>query len=1052
MLVNVIHIQHAKHKKGVSYASMVNKVKNDGSLEKQINQNPTSNSWSYRTRISDIGDDTQKLSGINFYMFQTNQWYVPVSIIVFIILISWIINSLLLFRKNKTIKALKESEQKYRNFFYTTKDCVIITTWEGQLLEANEAAAEMFGYNSIKELKKINISELYLNPDERKEFLNSVLKHEYTKAFSVKMKKKDGTIINTLISAVLFKDEKGNVKGYQGTIKDISDIKETEKNLRHERNKLQQITETSPVSITVMNTAGKITFANSRAEKVLGLSKDNISKRYYNDINWKIRDFEGNELPDEKLPFNIAMKTRKPVFDIEHTIEVDNSIKKHLLINAAPLQNESEEMEGVVASIQDITERIQSEKQIHHLNKVLDAIRSVNQLIIREDSKEKLINESCKTLTEIKDFKNAWIALFDKQNKYVTLTAESKLGEPFQILKKQMYEGKLPECTKMILYEHKKILPYKQDVCKNCPLSETWEEKGKIVLRLEYASRIYGVLNVCLQQDIGEDEKEQQLLQELADDISFALYNIELQEKHKKAEEELHKSEQTFRHLIENAFDAIYFMNGRYYEYVNQRFCEITGYTIDELTSASFDFEALLTEQSKDIVEARYKARQRGEKVPSQYEIQLKSKDGNLKYVELTTVAMEHESDNNKVKVMGIMRETTQRRKAEKELIEAKKKAEESDELKSRFLANMSHEIRTPMNGIIGFSQILSAQKMEFEKQKEFLNIIQNRSNHLLKIIDDIIDISKIEANKLTIEKRYFSVDNLLKNLETTYKLELKNQQKENIKLKIKNYFEGTNIQMYSDSTRVEQILSNLLNNALKFTSKGEITLGCKPYKDKNVLFFVEDTGIGIPKKQQNIIFQHFRQADESITRTYGGTGIGLSISKKLTDLLDGQIWFKSEENKGTTFFLTLPHFIENETDTPKQHLIENNQTFDFSEKTFLIVEDDIFSLNFIKESLSLTNAKIITAKNGNEAMNAFNKNPDIALVLMDIRLPDISGLDITKKMKEARPTLPVIAQTAYALKSDKKKSLEAGCDDYISKPINYQELLRIIDNATHKA
>ena len=189
----------------------------------------------------------------------------------------------------------------------------------------------------------------------------------------------------------------------------------------------------------------------------------------------------------------------------------------------------------------------------------------------------------------------------------------------------------------------------------------------------KHASRIYGVLNVCLQQDISEDKKEQQLLEELANDISFALYNIELKEKHEKAEEKLHKNEQTFRHLVENAFDAIYFMNGRHYEYVNQRFCEITGYTIDELTSPSFDFEALLTEQSKDIVEERYKARQRGEKVPNQYEIQLKSKDGNLKYVELTTVSMDHESNGNEVKVMGIMRETTQRRKAEKELIEAKK-------------------------------------------------------------------------------------------------------------------------------------------------------------------------------------------------------------------------------------------------------------------------------------------------------------------------------------------------------------------------------------------
>ncbi len=360
---------------------------------------------------------------------------------------------------------------------------------------------------------------------------------------------------------------------------------------------------------------------------------------------------------------------------------------------------------------------------------------------------------------------------------------------------------------------------------------------------------------------------------------------------------------------MENAFDAIYFMRGRRYEYVNQRFCEITGYTFEELTSLSFDFEALLTEDSRQTVEERFKARQKGEDVSNQYEIQLKSKDGSYKYVELTTVFMESDTnkEENEVSVMGIMRDTTQRREAERELVKAKRKAEESDQLKSNFLANMSHEIRTPMNGIIGFSQLLASQKMEFEKQKEFLDIIQNSSNHLLKIIDDIIDISKIEANKLLIEKHHFNISTMLRDLQTTYQMELENQNKKHINLEIDDGFIDREVQMYSDKTRVEQILSNLLNDAVKFTNEGQITLGSKPSKDKSVLFFVKDTGIGIHEEQQKIIFERFRQADDSISHIYGGTGTGLSISKNLLNYLAAKFGLNPKKTREQSFILPSP-------------------------------------------------------------------------------------------------------------------------------------------------
>jgi PAS domain S-box-containing protein len=984
-------------------------------------------------------------------LYKEPRWIYLTLAIIIILAVGGFLYRIIL-KKEKTIKSLKESEQKYRNFFHTSKDCVFITTWEGTWLELNDAAADLFGYNDKEEIKQINVRDFYFDPNERKEHLNTIIDQGYTKGYPVKLKRKDGSVIHTLISSVPLKNSNNETVGFQGTIKDISDIKATEKALRSEKNKLQQITETNPISITVLNKMGKLTFANTRAQQVLGLSNDQIKKRYFNDVSWKIRDFEGNPVAKENLPFKRVMKTGKPVFGAEHTIEHEDGTKKYLLINAAPLLNENSKPEGVVASLLDITDRIQIEKHVQHLNTVLDAVRSVNQLIIREKNKEKLIKKVCETLTEIRGFTSVWVALIDSQSTYATHIAASNIGQSFETLKMQMQEGNFPACIQKTLNGNKILIPDKHSTCTECVISKSYKIPDKIILRLEYAGKIFGVLNVSLPKEITEDQEEQALLEELADDISFALHNIELVEQHQKAEKELQKSEQTFRNLVENAFDAIYFMRGRHYEYVNKRFCEITGYTFEELTSPSFDFEALLTEHSRHTVEERYKARQKGEEVPNQYEIQLKSKDGRYKYVELTTVSMEPESNEkeNEVLVMGIMRDTTQRREAERELIKAKRKAEESDQLKSNFLTNMSHEIRTPMNGIIGFSQLLASQKMDFEKQKEFLDIIQNRSNHLLKIIDDIIDISKIEANKLLIEKQYFNINSMLRNLQTTYELELDNKNEKQVKLHVDNSFKNQEAQMYSDNTRVEQILSNLLNNAIKFTSEGTITLGCKPYKDKSVLFYVKDTGVGIPEKQQKIIFERFRQADDSISRTYGGTGIGLSISKKLTELLGGKIWFNSEENKGTVFYAAIPYYIEKVTQTDNHNNECTSSEIDLSNEKILIVEDDVVSLQFIEEILRPTNAKLITAENGYKALDIFENNNDISLVLMDIRLPDISGFEITKKMKQSNPYVPVIAQTAYALKSDKKKSLEAGCDDHISKPINYRELWSIIENVLH--
>ena len=379
------------------------------------------------------------------------------------------------------------------------------------------------------------------------------------------------------------------------------------------------------------------------------------------------------------------------------------------------------------------------------------------------------------------------------------------------------------------------------------------------------------------------------------------------------------------------------------------------------------------------------------------------------------------------------------RQSIEKELKIAKEQAIQADKLKSEFLANMSHEIRTPMNGILGFSQLLSKKDYPDENTNKFLKIINNSSKQLLNLINDIIDISKIEAKQLKISNVKTNINNLCNNLFSTFSIEQNTSEKE-IKL-IYNKNNNFNGQIIADESRLNQVLVNLIGNAIKFTDKGIIEFGYLLQKDrKNIEFYVKDTGIGISKENQKMIFDRFKQADSTSTRKYGGTGLGLAISKQLIKLMGGKIWLKTEIGIGSEFRFTIP-FNPVSTVREVEKSIQN-QNNDLSNKTILIIEDDYVSYLLIETFLLNYGAKLLKASNATIAFELLKNEFNINLVLMDIQLPDMSGYDVTDKIKKEYPRMPVIAQTANAMEGDRKKALDAGCDEYISKPINYDELI----------
>jgi PAS domain S-box-containing protein len=383
-------------------------------------------------------------------------------------------------------------------------------------------------------------------------------------------------------------------------------------------------------------------------------------------------------------------------------------------------------------------------------------------------------------------------------------------------------------------------------------------------------------------------------------------------------------------------------------------------------------------------------------------------------------------------------------RKINLELTIAKEKAVEADRLKSAFLANMSHEIRTPMNAILGFAQLLEKKELTKEKRILFTQTIKHRATDLLGIINDIIDISKIESGTFHIFEEPGMVIEMLENIQTFFKIRNENFQKKPIDFRILNHLNYDENYINTDFSRLNQVLINLVENAYKFTAAGYIEIGCSLKDKKHLIFYVKDTGIGISKENQSIIFDRFRQAEDSFSaRKYGGTGLGLSISKGILELMNGRIWVESEVGVGTTFFFEIP-FKSYEKATKSVNNNDNN-VFDWRNNTVLVVEDIEYNAVIIEEFLRSTNITILQAEDGKTAMQLFNEHPEIQLVLMDIRLTDTNGFELTRQMKSLRKDIVIIAQTAYTSNEDKALCMKAGCDGFLMKPISEEDLLRVM-------
>ncbi|MBN2611824.1 MAG: response regulator [Bacteroidales bacterium] len=501
------------------------------------------------------------------------------------------------------------------------------------------------------------------------------------------------------------------------------------------------------------------------------------------------------------------------------------------------------------------------------------------------------------------------------------------------------------------------------------------------------------------------------------------------QQQRDKALKNAEDNELKFRELADMLPQSIYETDelGNF-TYVNKAFYKNFGYTREDLKEGLNLIETVISETTDDIMgkvrleNSNFLAiRKDGSRFPA-------------------SVYSDNIIKNNTIAgKRGIIIDVTEQKTYIRSLKTETRKAQTSDKLKSSFLANMSHEIRTPMNSIIGFSNLLASDEIPEEQKKDFINYIRSSGEMLLNLIDDIIDIAKIEAGELKINKKELNVNELFSELYKTFDEIKCKAGKEQIALVMNKEMEQHVIK--TDPFRLKQIISNLIGNAIKFTEKGSVEFGYRLKDEKRIEFYVKDTGVGLSKEELGIIFERFKRTSNSEEKNIVGTGLGLAISKNLVELMGGDMWVDSAPGSGTTFFFTLP-YLKTTAMIASNAANDQPESYFWPDKTILVVEDDEQSYHFLQELLKRTGVSVTRARNGLEAIELCKNNDAIDLVLMDIQLPKMNGYDATREIKKTRKNLPVIAQTAYAMSGDREKSILSGCDDYIAKPLSIETLL----------
>ena len=974
---------------------------------------------------------------------------------------------------------------------------VTITDLTGQIIYTNPADAKMHGY-AAAELLGQN-AHLFAPAYRRRPMDMAQLEAMQNWIRESTNVRKDQTHFPVYLMSGLVQDAAGRPIAIVTTCEDITERKRAQEELSAERNLLRTLIDSIPDYIYVKDADSRFLLVNKTSMRSQGFTTpdDFFGKT---DFDLLPREFAAQFYADEQQ----SMASGQPLLDHEeqNIYPITGEIR-WFSTTKVPLRNSQDEIVGLVGVSRDITERKQVEAKIEHINAMLRAIQEANQIIVREKQRHPLIQHICASLAKTRGFNAALIILRDDAGK-VAAVAESGLGAGFAAFAAQLQRGELPECLRQIMAQAGAfIVEQPETPCQAAALFDNGLEQQTMAVRLENSDKCYGVLITFFPKSVGLYAEDQALLEEVASDIAFALYGIEVEAARKQAEATLAHERQRLFALLENLPVYVYLQSPDYtIRFANRRFRERFGeperdhcYKLlwgrGDLWEESIAFRVFQTRKPQEWEWNHYPTG----KVYQVYDYPFTDFDGAPLVLELGIDITERKQMENALEderarltqtveartaeLSGInqflQQEIEERKQMQAELQRSKELAEAANSAKSEFLANMSHELRTPLNAILGYAQFLKTGANLTERQVDGLETIKNSGHHLLNMINEILDLSKIEAGRMELEASDFHLPEFLRRIGAMMRIRAEQKGLAFVSECAADLPQGVR----ADEKKLRQILINLLGNAVKFTEKGQISFRvtdptpgptptgegrCAPSLSergqgvRSLRFEVADTGVGIVAEQIEEIFLPFQQVGAKRDRIEG-TGLGLTISRKLVRMMGSELQVESPPSippasggpggPGTVFWfqLTVP---EVDGAAPPMKADERRIIgYRGAQRTVLIADDLKENRAVLANMLLPLGFNLEEAEDGRACFEkACQCQPDV--IFLDLRMPVMDGFETARRIRAvaALHHVAVIAISASVYEDVQQRSLQAGCDAFLMKPVHYENLLAVLQTA----